>query len=80
MVIFKTRRKVRELEKKVVNLEVTLRFFEENSKKSNDYIEDLAELVDEIKLMVENLSEDGSQSKTAQQLLREYFFGKEEDK
>lgn len=77
MVIFKTKRKVGELETKVKKLEQRCDDLSAINENNTKLIKEMAELIDDLKLTVENLLEGGKLQKTAQQLMTEYLFGEE---
>ena len=77
MVIFGTKKKIKELENKLEIQSAELKEAKEELSKTNQFLKDLATKFDELKDTVDNLSDSGDTSKSAQQLLREYFYGED---
>lgn len=80
MVIFGAKKKIKELENKLDIQSAELKEAKEELSKTNQFLKELATKFDELKDTVDNLSDSGDTSKSAQQLLREYFFGEEDKK
>ena len=69
MVIFRRKQKIKQLEAKI----------NEECGKLFDEIKNLKEELKEMRETVENLSDDTTQAKSAKQLMREYFYGKDDN-
>ena len=75
MVILRRKQKIKQLEAAIEEVKELLKSFikeQEEYKKNND------EQIKELEETINNMADDNSGSKSAQQLMREYFYGKED--
>lgn len=77
MVIFNKRKKIKELESEIVNLKAQGVVDRGCIKELSEKVKEQSKDIEEMKLTLGNLTDDNSKAKTANQLMREYFYGEE---
>ena len=77
MVIFNKRKKIKELESEIVNLKAQGVVDRGCIKELSEKVKEQAKDIEDMKLTLGNLTDDNSKVKTANQLMREYFYGEE---
>lgn len=77
MVIFNKRKKIKELESEIVNLKAQGVVDRGCIKELSEKVKEQSKDIEEMKLTLGNLTDDNSKVKTANQLMREYFYGEE---
>ena len=77
MVIFNKRKKINELEAEIAKLRVQGMSSATCIKELSEKVKEQSKDIEEMKLTLENLTDDNSKVKTANQIMREYCYGEE---